>query len=115
MKHFMTAVTTFFATHVLCCGVLLTFLMSSGYLLLLRQEADKRWFLLPMVLLGTFFFWMYYDHGKYCKEKGEKTISDHFWLVILYIAFSGIASMVFIVYIFIPWWIPNYKGGTLLP
>lgn len=105
----------FFLSHLFCCGALLFFLTTSGYLLLLKQESDKRIFLIPLLIIGGIVLWIYKYYGKCCKNKGSKTISDHFIISFLFFLLSFIASIIFMIYVFIPWWIPNYKGGPLLP
>lgn len=105
----------FFLSHLICCGALLFFLTGSGYLLILRQEGDTKIFLIPLILIASLVFWIYKYYGKCCKNKGHKTLTDHFLIGFLFFLLSIIASIIFMIYVFIPWWIPNYKGGPLLP
>lgn len=105
----------FIFMHFLCCGALLIFLISGGYLLLLRQEGSNKIFLLPALILTGGLFWLYRYHGKCCDKKGHRTWKDKILNYLLYIVFSMVLMFIFIIYVFIPWWIPNYKGGMLLP
>ncbi len=114
-KKFVGAAIPFLLFHILCCGGLLFLLVSSGYLLILRQEGTNKIFLIPLLLLGGVTFWFYRYYGNCCRKKGYKTFGDHFFTFLLYFFFSFILGMIFMIYVFIPWWIPNYKGGFLLP
>lgn len=105
----------FIFMHLICCGALLFFLISSGYLLLLSQEGSNKIFLLPALATGFMLFGLYRYHGKCCHTKGYKNYGDHIVSFMLYIALSMILALIFMIYVFIPWWIPNYKGGILLP
>jgi len=105
----------FIFIHLFCCGALLFFLISGGYLLLLRQEGSNKTFLIPALLLSGGIFWLYRYHRKCCRKKEYKSYGDHVVSYSLYILLSMILGFIFIIYVFIPWWIPNYKGGILLP
>lgn len=105
----------FLGFHIFCCGGLLFLLVSSGWLLILRQEGTNKTFLIPFLLAGALAFWVYRRYGACCRQKGHKTLSDHFFILLLYFLFSLILGLIFMIYVFIPWWIPNYKGGFLLP
>lgn len=115
IKKFAGVTIPFLFFHVLCCGALLFFLISSGYLLLLTNEGRGKTFLIPALLLGGLFLWLHHRHGKCCEKKGFKTFGDHTLSIILYITFSIIFGIAFMIYVFLPWWIPNYQGGPLLP
>lgn len=115
MKKVATGIIPFLFMHLMCCGALLFFLISGGYLLLLRQEGSNKIFLIPALLLSGGLFWLYRYHGRCCDKKDRKTFGDHIISYSLYIFFSMILGFIFIIYVFIPWWIPNYKGGILLP
>lgn len=115
MTKVFTGILPFLAIHVFCCGTLLFFLISSGYLLVLSNEGRNKIFLLPILILLGFLIWYYRRHGKCCQNKGYKSLSDHILSIFLYFAFSFLLGIAFIIYIFIPWWIPNYQGGMLLP
>ncbi|MCL4387209.1 hypothetical protein M1307_02310 [Patescibacteria group bacterium] len=115
MKKFIGSVIPFFLFHLVCCGALIVFLATSGYLLLIRQEGDKKTFLIPLLLLGGVLFWLHGRYDKRCCERGHKSFADQVVLISLYVAFSMIFGFAFMIYIFIPWWIPGYKGGLLLP
>ena len=115
VKKFIGSTIPFFFFHLVCCGALLIFLTTSGYLLLIRQEGDKKVLLLPLLLVGGIFFFLHWYWGRCCEKKGHKSIVDHIFMITLYIAFSFIFGTAFMIYVFIPWWIPNYKGGFLLP
>ncbi|OGG15367.1 hypothetical protein A3D77_07545 [Candidatus Gottesmanbacteria bacterium RIFCSPHIGHO2_02_FULL_39_11] len=45
MKKVITGILPFLALHLFCCGTLLFFLISSGYLLILREEGRNKIFL----------------------------------------------------------------------
>ena len=90
---------------IVMCSVAIGFLVSSGWLLTLADEGRAKIFLIPM-LVGLFIF--YFAHKKYkCRSK--------ILGVTLYLSMSVLLSAIFMLYIFIPWWLPNYKGGPLLP
>ncbi|MBI4225557.1 hypothetical protein HY612_00415 [Candidatus Roizmanbacteria bacterium] len=115
MKKFIGSVVPFFFFHLVCCGAFLIFLTTSGYLLLIRQEGDKKLFLLPLLIVGGLFFFLHSYWGRCCEKKGHKSFGDYIFLLTLYVVFSFIFGITFMIYVFIPWWIPNYKGGFLLP
>ncbi len=115
MRKFIGTTIPFFFFHLICCGALLIFLTTSGYLLLIREEGRNKTFLIPLLLLGGFFFFLHWYFGKCCDKKDHKTWGDHMILLTLYISFSFLIGAAFMIYVFIPWWIPNYKGGLLLP
>ena len=115
MLKFIGAAIPFLFFHLLCCGALLFFLVSTGYLLLLSNEGKSKIFLIPVLLLGALFLWLHHRHGKCCEEKGYQTFGDRALGIILYMVFSFIIGIAFMIYVFIPWWIPNYNGGIILP
>jgi len=115
VKKFVGTVIPFFFFHLICCGAFLIFLTTSGYLLLLRKEGTNKTFLIPALFLGGVFFFLHWYYGRCCDKKGQRNLGDHALLIFLYIAFSLIFGIAFMIYIFIPWWIPNYKGGFILP
>lgn len=115
MKKFLGSIVPFFLFHLVCCGGLLIFLTTTGYLLIIREEGRNKAFFLPLLAVGGFFFLLYSLHGKHCEKKGHKTLGDYSMSIFFYIGFSIIFGALLMIYIFIPWWIPNYKGGFLLP
>ncbi len=115
MRKFIGTTIPFFIFHIICCGALLVFLTTSGYLLLIREEGRNKTFLLPLILLGLVLFLLHWYYGRCCDKKAHKSLGDHTLLTVLYIVFSFAFGVAFMVYVFIPWWIPNYKGGFLLP
>lgn len=115
MKKFFGSTIPFLLFHLICCGGFIIFLATSGYLLVIRQEGDKKKFLIPLLILGGLFFWLHRSYGKHCEKKGCKTFGDYLILILFYVTFSMILGFAFMIYIFIPWWIPGYKGGLLLP
>lgn len=115
IKKFIGSVIPFLIFHVFCCGSLLFLLISTGYLLALRQEGTNKVFLIPLILLGVIVFWLYHHHGNCCRKQEHKTFRDYFLTFLLYFTFSFIFGLIFMIYVFIPWWIPNYQGGFLLP
>lgn len=115
MKKIGGFIIPFFLQHLICCGALLIFLTASGYLLLIREEGRNKTFLIPLLFLGGVFFFLYRYYGKCCEKKDHKTWGDRIILLTLYISFSFLLGIAFTIYVFIPWWIPNYRGGLLLP
>lgn len=115
MRKAAGAVIPFLFMHLICCGALLFFLATSGYLLILRQEGSNKIFLIPALLLSGGLLWLYRYHGNCCMKKGNKSYGDNIVRFSLYLFISMILGFIFIIYVFIPWWIPNYKGGILLP
>lgn len=105
----------FLISHLLCCGALLGVLIATGYLYLLSQEGQNKTFLLPTIIVAVFLFWLHRRHHGSCEAAGGKTVGDHLVGILLYLGFSLVLGIIFIVYILIPWWIPGYKGGMLLP
>lgn len=104
-----------FTCTLLLCGAAIAFLVSSGSLLLLREEGRNKVFIIPLLLLAAFLLWLRHYHGKCCQEKSSKSFGDYTLSLFLYMLFSMVIGIAFIIYIFIPWWIPNYQGGPLLP
>lgn len=115
MKKIVGFAIPFLIQHLICCGAFLFFLVSSGYLLLIRQEANNKIFLLPALLFSGALIILYHYYGSCCSKKGYKSLLDRVFLIMLYLIFSFTLGLIFMTYIFIPWWIPNYKGGFLLP
>jgi len=115
MKKIFGAFIPFLVFHLFCCGTLLLFLISTGYLFTLRNEGRNKTFLLPILLISGLLFWYYRRHGRCCQNKGYKSFGDNILSILLYFSFSFLLGIAFMIYIFIPWWIPNYKGGMLLP
>lgn len=115
IKKFVGSAIPFFFFHLVCCGSLLILLTTSGYLLFIRQEGNRKLLLIPLLLLGIILFFLHSYWGSCCKRKGHTSWKDYVLLTILYIGFSLIFSLAFMIYLFIPWWIPNYRGGFLLP
>lgn len=105
----------FFLFHLVCCGTLLVFFISSGYLFLLSQEGQRKTLLIPVLLISIILFYLSQRHEKCSRMKGYKTPIDHFLTILLYAGFSLLIGMAFMTYVFIPWWMPNYRGGPLLP
>ncbi|KKS98008.1 MAG: hypothetical protein UV73_C0004G0150 [Candidatus Gottesmanbacteria bacterium GW2011_GWA2_43_14] len=115
MRQAVGAVFPFLFIHLICCGMLLFLLVSSGILFMLSQEASNKIFLLPALLLTALLFWQYLHHQHSCTLKGYKTFYDRLRGLTLYLLLSLTAGFIFIIYVFIPWWIPGYRGGILLP
>lgn len=105
----------FVLTHFICCGALLFWLVSSGFLLTVSIEGRNRLFLIPALLVLGLLTYLYIHHGKCCKEKGEKTLKDYLVQFFIYSLIVIVFSIAFIVYVIIPLWIPGYEGGPLLP
>lgn len=90
-------------------------LIATGSLYLLSQEGDRKILLVPMLALGAIFFWLYRRHRRCCEERGFKTGSERVVEIIYYLLFSMSLGLAFLIYVFIPWWLPGYKGGIILP
>lgn len=103
MKKALGVAIPFLITHLICCGGLLFFLVTSGYLLLLYNESQNKIFLLPALILLGLSAWQL------------PKIENRYLRLTLYILIYALTSYLFIVYLFIPWWIPGYRGGPLLP
>mgnify|MGYP001580419232 FL=1 len=102
-------------THLICCGALLYFLWSSGLLLVIAREGRSRVFLIPILVIGLIFFVIHRNHKKACKADGHFDLADKILNFLFFLGFYVMISLAFIVYIFIPWWIPGYEGGLILP
>ena len=105
----------FLATHLLCCGAALYFLWSSGLLLVMAREGRNRIFLMPMLAVGVVFFFIGRKHKKSCQMEGHYGWGDKLVNFLFFVGFYLMISLAFMVYVFIPWWIPGYEGGLLLP
>lgn len=115
MKHFIGSIIPFLIFHIVCCGGFLIFLTTSGYLLLVRQEGSNKLFLLPLLALSIVFFIIYIRKLRHCKIENHSSMMDKGIIVITYALFSIMLGIAFMIYVFIPWWIPGYQGGALLP
>ena len=115
MKNIWLPLVTFFSTHLLCCGALLGVLITSGYLLTFHHIGVEKKFLIPLLIVAIVLFFIYREYKKCCNEVGRKTRFDYLAIFTLYFAFSLLSGFIFIIYFFVPWWIPNYNGGFLLP
>lgn len=105
----------FLATHLLCCGAALYFLWSSGVLLILAREGRNRIFLIPMLGIGVIFFFIHRNHKKACQTEGHYGWGDRIVNFLFFAGFYLMISLAFMIYVFIPWWIPGYEGGLILP
>lgn len=90
---------------VVMCGAAIGFLISSGWLLFLADEGQRKTFLIPLLAILAIFYFIY-------KKYKHQSKFLHFSL---YLSMSLLLSAVVMLYIFIPWWLPDYKGGPLLP
>ena len=115
MKKVFGIIIPFTLQHLICCGAFLFFLVSSGLLFRFSQEGQNRIYLLPVLLFAALLVFIYFYYGKCCKQKGHKTFLDHSILLLLYLLISFVVGIIFMIYIFIPSWIPGYRGGPLLP
>lgn len=115
MKKFAGLGLPFILTHFICCGVLLYWLIGSGLLLTISNEGTNKFFLLPILLILGILVFLYRRHENCCKAKTNKELKDYGIQFGLYSLFIIIFSLAFLIYIFIPWWIPGYDGGPLLP
>lgn len=115
MKKVTGLIIPFLVTHILCCGAILYFLWSSGLLVLIAREGRGKTYLFPILIVGLVFFWLHQKHKKTCHLKGRLGRGDQIINLIFFLTFYMTMSLIFIVYIFIPWWIPGYDGGLILP
>lgn len=99
----------------LMCGAAIGLLISSGWLLFFTNEGRNKTFLIPFLIAFAVAILMYIENKKACHQKGFSTTGDKVWGMILFMLLSGLITIIFTLYIFIPWWIPNYRGGFLLP
>lgn len=90
---------------VVMCGAAIGFLISSGWLLFLADEGQRKIFLLPALIILSALYFIY-------KKYKHKSKILH---IVLYLTISVFLSAIFMLYIFIPWWLPDYTGGPLLP
>ncbi|MBI2086131.1 hypothetical protein HYT74_02200 [Candidatus Daviesbacteria bacterium] len=63
IRKFSGAAIPFVLMHLLCCGGLLFLLISSGYLLILRQEGTNKIFLIPFLLRSSSLWNMHTETG----------------------------------------------------
>lgn len=103
MKKTLSGIIPLILIHIICCGGALIFLISSGYLLKLSNESQNRFFLIPSILL-LFLAW---------KQTGKQ--NGGLLRGFIYGSIYFLTSYIIITYLFIPWWIPGYTGGLLLP
>lgn len=104
-KHGVFQVFSFFGFCILMCGTFAGILVSSGWLLLFTNEGQSKVFLIPLLILLAVTYFGY-----------KRTECDHkISHAILYILMSLVVSALVMLYIFIPWWLPSYEGGPLLP
>src|SRR3989344_4999320 len=115
MKKVLGFMIPFTLQHIICCGALLFFLISSGLLLKFSQEGQNRIYLLPALFFAAFLIFLYFYYGRCCKQKGHKTFLDHGILLLIYLLISFVVGIIFMINVFIPSWIPGYQGGPLLP
>lgn len=107
-------VLSFFGICGVMCGAAIGILVSSGWLLLLADEGRQKTFLIPLLILLAAAYFIY---RKRRKMHTEHQLSIHYKLIniFLYLAMSFLLSALLMLYVFIPWWLPGYKGGPLLP
>src|SRR3989344_7719236 len=104
MKNIWLPIVTFFSTHLLCCGALLAFLITSGYLLTFHHIGAEKKFFIPAAEEAIVLFFVYREYKKCCNEVGRKTLLDRMVIFGLYIAFSISLGLIFMIYFFLPWW-----------
>ncbi|KKQ29866.1 MAG: hypothetical protein A3H17_01710 [Candidatus Levybacteria bacterium RIFCSPLOWO2_12_FULL_37_14] len=97
------------------CGAAIGLLISSGWLLLLSDEGRNKTFLIPALIAFAFVIYAYIENKRTCHQKGFSSTGDKIWGIILFMLLSALITVLFTLYVFIPWWIPNYQGGFLLP
>lgn len=104
-----------FSLCIVMCGATIGFLISSGWLLFFANEGRNKTFLIPVLIAFAIVIFMYIENKKTCHQKGFSTTVGKIWGIILFMLLSGLITVLFTLYVFIPWWIPNYQGGFLLP
>lgn len=97
------------------CSAFIGVLIASGALLFFANEGRNRIFLIPLLIVFGFSVYAYIENKKTCHQKVFATFGDKMWGMITFMLVSMIFSLLFMLYVFIPWWIPNYQGGPLLP
>jgi len=115
MKNIWLPIVTFFSTHLLCCGAVLGILITSGYLLTFHHIGEEKKFFIPALIVVVVLFFVYREYKKCCNEIGRKTFFDYIVIFTLYFALSIFSGLIFMIYFFLPWWLPDYNGGFLLP
>lgn len=103
------------ALCVVMCGAFIGVLVASGSLLILANEGKNKTFLIPAIIAFVVSVYAYIENKRTCHRKGFMTTGDRVWGMMTFMFVSIIFSILFTLYVFIPWWIPNYKGGFLLP
>lgn len=117
-EFFKQGVTQIFAQLGVCalmCSAVIGLLISSGWLLLFSNEGRNKTFLIPALIAFVIVIFMYIENKKTCHQKGFSTTADKIWGMILFMFLSILITILFTLYVFIPWWIPNYSGGLILP
>jgi hypothetical protein len=97
------------------CGAMIGILISSGALLLLAEEGRNKIFLIPALILLASAIYLYFRNKKACRRKEFLTTGDKMCNMMLFMFLFILIAALFIVYIFVPLWIPGYEGGILLP
>lgn len=115
IKHGGTQILAQLGICTIMCGAAIGLLISSGYLLVLSNEGRNKTFLIPLLIAFAVAIYFYVENKKSCHEKGFSTAGDKMWGMITFMLVSMLFTALFMLYVFIPWWIPNYQGGSLLP
>jgi carbon starvation protein CstA len=117
-EFFKQGIVQIFAQFGICtlmCGATIGFLISSGWLLLLSNEGRNKTFLIPTLIAFAVVIYAHIENKRTCHQKGFSSTGDKIWGMLLFMFLSGLITILFTLYVFIPWWIPNYQGGFLLP
>lgn len=114
MKKIVGPILPMLGFHIICCTFLIGILITTGLLYNLSWEGENKTFFIPALLTAGGLFWAYKRQAKCCTESPFDTRSKVL-MYLFYILFSVFLGFIFIIYFFIPWWIPGYRGGILLP
>ena len=115
LKQTITQVFAQIGVCALICGATIGILISSGLLLLVADEGRSRGFLVPLLVALGVTIYIYIMNKKSCHRGGSFTTKNKMLSMMLFMLISGLISLLFTIYLFIPWWIPDYRGELLLP
>ena len=97
-----------------CCGGAILLLASSGWLLVLSTEARERHILLPLILLTIATIWLWRRQAGRCDLPGRTPKKYRYARDGLYLLWLLLIGVILAVYLFVPFWVPGYTGGTIL-
>lgn len=97
------------------CGATIGILISSGILLLLANESRDKIYFIPALIVFAIAIYLYKRNKKACRRKEFLTAKDKMCGMMLFMFIFIMIVIILTIYFFIPLWIPDYKGGVLLP